>query len=1060
MTTIIIILIIFFTMVLIAAPIIYFQTRTTFREQKNYERGLKMVPLYIHLPPVSEDVEGGNRDERDVVQETISKAEIIYSIIGSTFEKGLKRNFYGQRHFAFEIVGNKGMIHFYAAVPISMLEVVKQAILSAYPSARLEEAAEHNIFNPVGKASGTLGGEFSLKQHYAYPIATFEDLKRDAMQSLLSALASLTKEDGAGIQILMRPADPEWRKKAVDMAKNKRKGGGGLSPMELLKSVPGAMVKPPDTNSSGESKKPELSSLESSTYDAIDDKTRHVGYEVVIRVVTSSNVVQRSQAILNNIVASFGLYDAPGKNGFKFTPAKDVEGLVTSYLMRFFPQQHNSTILNSVELATIFHFPDERSIPTASLMRQDSKQVDGPPNMPDKGLLLGYNVYRGVKKPIRVDLIDRQRHMYIAGQTGTGKSTMLENLALQDMLSGNGFAFVDPHGDTTEKILSMVPKERTEDVIYFCPADMDYPLGLNLFEFKNPDQKDFLVQESLNMLRKLYDPNNQGFMGPRYDHIFRNAALTVMADPNGGTIIDIPKLLRDQNFLSQKLQYVTDPTVRDFWLKEMAAARKSNEFGDLLSWFQSKFGAFLSNDMMRNIIGQTKSAFDLRDIMDNKKILLVNLSKGKTGDLNSKLLGMIFVMKFQAAAMSRADVPEDQRADFCLYVDEFQNFATDSFATIMSEARKYHLNLIVANQFMTQLEEEIRDAVFGNIGSVICFRIGQNDAETLGKYFQPTFDTEDLLRIPNHNTVVRSMVNGVPTQPFSMATLPPLGTSNPKLLDALKQLSAAKYGRPRAIVEQEFTQRMQIEASASVPGTPAINRGANPVAAVTPGTALPPQMPQTASAAAPAYNSPFSTPNASSPGPSNGAPTAPTSPPSSKPKSFLDEWLERRKKLDTQPTGPSPATAQPAAANNTGPSLNPPAAATADSSLSQPWSPPGNYAQTAPPRGNIQDVWPGPVAGSKPKEKMHDQKKWMPKHVPAPHKKPVKKATPKPKAASPKPAITKPKPAPTPAPANPVKTESKPPKIDINAVKPPKPVDNDTIVIDEDGTFRIKQDQE
>jgi len=853
MATLFIILVIIVVMILIAAPIVFLQTRRTFREQKNYERGLKMVPLHIHLPPASDDTELGSRDVRDVTDETISKAQIIYNIIASTFLKTFRSNFYGQRHFAFEIVGSQGFVYFYAAVPINLVDVVKQAINSAYPTARIEEVAEHNIFSPVGRSSGTLGGELTLKEHYAYPIATYQDLKRDAMQSLLNAMSILGKEDGAGIQILMRPANPSWRKVANDVADRKRQGNKGLGVGGLMKDLTVAFVKPPE-GSKDDPKKPELSNLEQATLDAIDEKTRHPGYEVIIRVVASSNISQRAQAILGNIVASFSLYDAPGKNGFKYTPAKDIDGLITSYIMRFFPQHHNKNILNSVELATLFHFPDERSIPTSQLTRQESKQVDGPRNIPEEGLLLGYNLFRGAKKPIRLSLHDRQRHMYVVGQTGTGKSTFLENLALQDMLKGNGFAFVDPHGDVAEKLLSMVPKERTEDVIYFSPADMDYPMGLNLFEFDNPNQKDFLIQEALNMLQKLYDPQHQGIMGPRYEHIFRNAALAIMADPAGGTFVDIPKLFRDPQFLKQKLQHVKDQTVLDFWQKEYPAGQRSNESGEVTSWFVSKFGAFLSNEMMRNIIGQTKSALNLRDIMDNKKILLVNLSKGRTGDLNSKLLGMVFVMKFQAAAMSRSNIPEDDRVDFSLYVDEFQNFSNDSFATIMSEARKYHLNLIVANQFTTQLTAEIRDAVFGNMGTIVSFRIGQNDVESLGKYFQPTFETDDLLRVPNYNTIVRTLIGGVPTHPFSMVTLPALGTPNPRLSGALKQLSAAKYGRPKASVEKDINARMATRGE-----TPAAPRQA---AAATPGT---PAVPGTGS--------------------------------------FLDEWLAKRQQ------GPQPATA-------------------------------------------------------------------------------------------------------------------------------------------------------
>ena len=901
MTTLLIILAIIFAMILVAAPVVFLQTRKVFREQKNYERGLKMVPLLIHLPPPSDDTEIGNRDVRDVVDETISKAQLIYNIIASTLKSGFKSAFYGQRHFAFEIVGSQGLVYFYAAVPVALLEVVKQAVNSAYPSARLEEVAEHNIFSPVGRVSGTLGGELSLKESYAYPIATYQDLKRDGMQALLNALSTLGKEDGAGVQILMRPANPSWRKTAMAVADKKRKGHKGLAASGIMKDLALAFVKPPDASKDSEAKKPELSNLEQATLDAIDEKTRHHGYEVAIRVVASSNINQRAQAILHNIVASFQVYDAPGKNGFKFTPAKDVDDLITSYIMRFFPPQHNKNILNSVELATLFHFPDESNIPTSQLARQDSKQVDGPRNIPDDGLLLGYNLFRGAKKPIRLSLEDRQRHMYVVGQTGVGKSTFLENLALQDMLNGNGFAFVDPHGDTAEKLLSMVPKERTEDVIYFSPADMEYPMGLNLFEFNNPDQKDFLIQETLNMLYKLYDPQHQGIMGPRYEHLFRNAALTIMADPEGGTFVDIPKLFRDQKFVQQKLQHVKDMNVREFWLKEMPASQRSNDFGEVTSWFVSKFGAFLSNEMMRNIIGQTKSAFDLRDVMDNKKILLVNLSKGRTGELNSKLLGIVFVMKFQAAAMSRSDVPESQRQDFSLYVDEFQNFSTESFATIMSEARKYHLNLIVANQFTTQLTQEIRDSVFGNIGTIVSFRIGQNDVESLGQYFQPTFDSDDLLRIPNHNTIVRTLIGGVPTQPFSMATLPPLGSPNPRLSLALKQLSAAKYGRPKAVVEKEINERMvtkgeELGAGASFggprigPTTSAPPAGATANPPITPSTALPGPNPTV-----------LATPTPVPTTPAGGG-------------SFLDEWLNKRRSrpMVQEPTAAAPPT-QPAA---------------------------------------------------------------------------------------------------------------------------------------------------
>ncbi len=862
-----VILIILLVVLVSCGIVFFFQAKKLWREQKNYERSLKMVPLLIHLPPMSDDTEAGSRDVRDVTDETISKAQIVYSIIASTLQKGLKSRFYGQRHFSFEIVGTKGFVHLYASVPISMLDVVQQAVISAYPSARLEEVSEHNIFSPIGRISATMGGELTLKENYAYPIATYQDLKRDALQSVLNALSTLEKEDGAGIQILMRPAPLDWTKKARALAAKKKKGkdskksGGAV--LQFSKDVLAAPVKPPEEKSSSQEDKKELSSLDQSIIDSIEDKTRYPGFEVLIRVIASSNISQRAQSITKNIVASFALFDAPGKNGFKYTPAKDIENFTTAYIMRFFPQESNNNILNVVELATLFHFPDESNIPTTQLERQASKQVDGPRNVPEEGIMLGYNIFRGAKKRINLNQEDRRRHIYAVGQTGTGKTTFLENLALQDMLNGNGFAFIDPHGDAVENLMAMVPKERTEDVIYFNPSDMEYPLGLNMFEFDDPDQIDFLIQETIGMLYKLYDPQRQGIIGPRYEHLFRSAAQTIMADPAGGTFVDIPKLFNDKNFVNQKLKHVTDQTVLDFWLKEMPGSERSNEFGEVKSWFVSKFGAFLSNKMMRNIIGQTKSSFNLRDIMDNKKILLVNLSKGKTGELNSKLLGMIFVMKFQAAAMSRANIPENDRVDFSLYVDEFQNFSTDSFASILSEARKYHLSLIVANQFTTQLTEEIRDAVFGNIGTIVSFRVGTNDAEFLAKYFAPVFDINDLQRVPNFNAITRMLIGGVPTQPFSIATLPSLGTPNIQLASALKQLSAAKFGRPRDQVEADIFERLKTQ------DPPKTTFGNRP------------------------------------PATQGAAGFGPTGPVKSSSGSFLDDWLSKRSATaSTQPAAP------------------------------------------------------------------------------------------------------------------------------------------------------------
>ncbi len=794
-----------FTLLFIA----YSQYRKILREAKNYERGLKMVPLLIHLPPSSDDINVGSRDVRDVTEEIVSQAQILYNIIASTATKGFRSKLYGQRHIAFEIVATKGLIHYYVVVPLVLIDVVKQAVVAAYPAARLEEHEEHNVFSPIGKVTGTIGGELTLKKDFSFPIATYQDSKRDAMQAILNALSTLEKDDGAAIQILLRPANENWTKVAISKAAKIRKDKGKKNTAGLasMKELGEALWKPPASKEAKPEDK-QLSSLEQTTVDAIEDKTRHPGYEVLIRVIASSNTAARSQAVLKNLVAVFSLFDSPTKNGFKFSPTKNVEEFITAFIFRFFPQELDQNILNSVELATIFHFPDQRSTPTSQVQRQASKQVDGPSQVVDSGLLLGYNVFRGLKKEIRLGDSDRRRHTYIIGQTGTGKSVLLENLALQDMLDGKGFAFVDPHGDSVEHLLGMVPKERVEDVIYFNPGDLDNPIGLNLFEFENSEQKDFLIQEAIQMLYRLYDPGHTGIIGPRYEHWFRNAALTIMSDPAGSSFIDIPQVFNDNDYAKSKLKFVQDQTVLDFWNKEMAQTSDYHK-SEVLGWFVSKFGAFLSNEMMRNVIGQTKSGFNLRDIMDNRKILLVNLSKGKTGELNSQLLGMIFVMKFQAAAMGRADLPEDQRQDFSLYVDEFQNFATESFETILSEARKYRLNLILANQFMTQLTDKIREAIIGNVGTVVAGRIGTTDAELMVKKFSPTFDAEDLTKLPNFESIASIMINNVPSAPFSMSFIPPLGHPNPQLADALKKLSSAKFGRPRAVVEQEIFKRLR-----------------------------------------------------------------------------------------------------------------------------------------------------------------------------------------------------------------------------------------------------------
>lgn len=795
--------------VIILAAIILASHIGKLRKAKKYERGLKMVSLLIHLPPSTDDIDGGGRDKRDIATEAISKAQVMYSILSSTLTKGFKSKIYGQRHFSLEIIAKDGFIRYYAIVPAVLTETVKQSIQSAYPTARVDEKREENIFSPHGTINTIAGAELSLNKEYILPIATYEDTKRDASMAILNALSSVSKNEGAAVQILFRPADKKWSEQSKQYIEDIQKGkktktvgaGIGTIMLDILKSP----WEVPEMHEKTEQEV--VSPVKQEEITAISNKMRYPAFETLIRIIANSDNKPRSEAIVGGIVSAFSQFDSPELNGFKVNIFKDPKKFAIDYTFRFFPLKNHGNILNSVELASIFHLPEQNAIPNSQVERQLTKQVDGPAKLATEGVFLGTNEFRGNKKAIYLDDDDRRRHMYVIGQTGMGKSVFLENIAFQDMCDGRGFAFIDPHGDAVEALLKRVPEERIDDVIYFDPADIEHPVGMNMFEFTSEDQKDFIVQEGISMLQSLFDPSNQGFFGPRGQHMFRNAALLLMSDPAGATFIDIPQCFTDPEFVKSKLKYVTDKAVYDYWTKEFPASQKSNDAGEVITWFASKWGPFISNTIMRNTLGQVKSGFNIREIMDNKKIFLVNLSKGRLGDINANLLGMIFVMKFQQAAMSRQDIPEHERQDFCLYVDEFQNFATESFESILSEARKYRLNLIVANQFMTQLTDKIREALLGNVGTIICGRVGVTDADLMVKAFTPTFTAEDLTKTPNHAAVCKVMMFGMPSNAFTMNLPAPMGEPNDELMESLKVFSATKYAKTRAEVEKEINDR-------------------------------------------------------------------------------------------------------------------------------------------------------------------------------------------------------------------------------------------------------------
>jgi type IV secretory pathway TraG/TraD family ATPase VirD4 len=472
------------------------------------------------------------------------------------------------------------------------------------------------------------------------------------------------------------------------------------------------------------------------------------------------------------------------------------------------------SIFTAEELASIYHLPSSRFNYTPVIKWLAYKIVPAPVNMPTQGVLLGNNVYRGAAKPIYMLRNDRTRHHYVIGKSGSGKSVFLSWLARQDMKNGDGVCVIDPHGDLIEELIRFVPKERAKDVIVFNPSDVDRPMGLNILEANSPEEMDLASSQATEIFIKLFGDE---IFGPRIQHYFRNSCLTLMEDKEeGATLIDVPRVFVDDEFMKYKVSKVKNPVVRSFWEHEYAHTGE-RERQEMIPYFSAKFGPFITNSIMRNTIGQTKSAFNFRKCMDEQKILLINLSKGKIGDLNTQLLGLIMVARLQMAAMSRVDMPESERKDFYLYVDEFQNFATDSFCSILSEARKYHLALIMANQYIKQLEKKndtsIRDAVFGNVGTMMSFKVGADDAEYMAKEYAPVLTEQDVLGIANYKAYIKLSINNATSRPFSLETIYDMSASNQKIGDIVTQYSRMKYGRKKDFVDQEISARIGIDIS-------------------------------------------------------------------------------------------------------------------------------------------------------------------------------------------------------------------------------------------------------
>ena len=806
----IILLIVFVLVGFFVVAFLFFKKSNYWKKQ--IERSLKMVPLLVTVPrdSGSKDNNSQGRENRETLKEVISVAETFYSNIGVIHNKrkSLKNYLVGSPHIAAEIVAKNNEIFFYLAVPHVYLDLVEKNLSGQYPDCHIERSEEHNIFCEEWGLDNISGGELMAANQYYYPFKTYLDLDSEPLESVTNALVKMDKDEGAAIQILFRPSSTNYSKKVNQIAKSMQKGKKESSFTTDL--VNAALVK--DTKQDESHK---LTPMEEETIKLIERKSSKQNLETAIRVVVSTSSKLRSEAIVREICSTFEQFGNQNMNRFNFHEVNS-EKLVTDYIFRFFNNRllksdafdwlysGHQLVLNTEELATIFHLPNYM-ITTPGIRWLPSKKAAPPTFIPESGVIIGHSNFRGEDKIIKISEDDRRRHVYIIGQTGSGKTTTMVNMIISDIKEGKGVCFIDPHGqDLEEHILPYIPKERADDVIIFDASDIERPIGINLFSAETQEEKDFVIQEAISMLYRLYDPGHTGIMGPRFEHWFRNAALLLMSGPQNGTFIDVPRIFTDDNYMKEKLQYVTDPFVRNFWVNEMGQTSDFHK-SEMLGWFVGKFGAFMTNATMRNILGQTESALNLRKIMDEQKILLINLSKGEIGEINMMLLGMILIAKIQMTAMSRANVAEDQRKDFYLYVDEFQNFATDSFASILSEARKFRLNLIVTNQFIGQLKDEIRNAVFGNVGSLISFRVGNDDAEYLAKQFSPTFNENDLINLENYTSISKVLISSKPSMPFSMSGYPYPPNPNHEIGKAIKELSRLKYGRQRDIVNDEIS---------------------------------------------------------------------------------------------------------------------------------------------------------------------------------------------------------------------------------------------------------------
>jgi hypothetical protein len=670
-----------------------------------------------------------------------------------------------------------------------------------------EQVHDYNVYIDGGH---TLISNVALKRNAIYPLKIHDEFSSDPLKVLLNTLSKIEKTGcGAAIQFIIRHPKKNYRSKYQKILRDVEKG---LKPQEAISrsTITGGVTAFVGEFLSKKTEQPDLPTQEyAQDIELFKRKLNTQILEVNIRLVVSSDDLNHATNLLGELESAFNQFNTSLSNEIIYRELKGSSLRKAQEAFSFRQFDKNSVLpLSLSELATIIHFPNEGASSTPQMKQSYSTEAPAPTNMPGEGTLLGINKYRGQEKPIYSTELDRMRHFYVIGQTGTGKSVFLKNLITQDIASGAGVCMIDPHGSDIEDVLANVPPEREEDVIYFDPSQTERVIGLNMLEYDytKPEQKTFVVNELFSIFQKLYGGNPEA-VGPMFEQYFRNATMLVMEDPeSGNTLMDIGRVMADARYRRYKLSRAKNPVVVQFWREIATKAGGEASLENIVPYIVSKFDVFTANDYMRPIIGQQKSAFNFRQIMDERKILLINLSKGRLGEINANLIGMIMVGKILMAALSRVDNPNMDFPPFYLHIDEFQNVSTNSIASILSEARKYKLGLSVAHQFIAQLTPEIRDAVFGNVGSLVSFRVGPEDGKFLENQFAPVFDAGDLMNIPNRQACMRILADGSPTQPFTVSTMPP-PTGNPDRVQALLAKSYQKYGRPREEIEYEIQQR-------------------------------------------------------------------------------------------------------------------------------------------------------------------------------------------------------------------------------------------------------------